>query len=673
MKKLFLLLIVVLFTAPAQLFPQATDITIIHTNDIHSRMLGFSPNSDYTPFSLNDDETRGGMARIKTIIDTIRNNDENVIMVDAGDFTMGTVFQTLETQTGFQLRLMNQIGWDVAAIGNHEFDFGIDGLTDIITSATLYGEIPQLLLSNIQFCVSLADDDKLESLFDDGVISTYHIEEKGGLKVAFFALLGKDAYDVAPYAKPLSTKDQAETAILMNDILRNELGADVVIALSHSGVIKDKNGNYTLEDVDVAMACPGLDLIVSGHTHTTLQEPLMVNGVPIVQTGAYTYNLSRTVISFEDGKTTIKDYELIPVDDSWMGNREIQALVEEQMERINTIIFEDLGLRADSLIVETDFPITINEETLLKNCNLGPFVADAVYNYYQKLDENVDIALVVSGLLRDEILPGEKGMQYATDLYRVLPLGRGVVDENSPGYSLAKIYITGREIKNILEIMQIAPSISTANMPYWTGIRYSVNNLRVPLDKIYEVEIGSDEKGWERVNLSKNDQTLYSLGANAYILEFVGMIKDLSKGILSVVPKTKDGNPINGAEEVLVDINKDKEGIQEAKEWAALMDFCGGFEDVNGNGVPDIPQKYNLTNILISAENPDKPLTYSMIIQGDQKVINLRSPVKNTSLNPLTVFKASNGVTIIAMASILVILTLLFLLVRFFIKRVIRK
>ena len=126
---------------------QTVEITILHTNDMHSRMLGFSPNSDYTPFSLNDDATRGGMARVKSIIDTVRARDEHVIVADAGDFLMGTVFQTLEPATGFQLRLMNTIGWDVVAIGNHEFDFGIDGLTDIITAARSLGDIPPLLLS----------------------------------------------------------------------------------------------------------------------------------------------------------------------------------------------------------------------------------------------------------------------------------------------------------------------------------------------------------------------------------------------------------------------------------------------------------------------------------------------------------------------------------------------
>ncbi|PID93959.1 MAG: hypothetical protein CSA95_05715 [Bacteroidetes bacterium] len=166
MKNRFLLLAISLLAATLQLFAQSTDITILHSNDIHSRVLGFSPNADYTPFSLNDDHTRGGMARLKSMVDTLRQKDSNVCLVDAGDFLMGTIFQTLEPETGFQLQLMQEIGWDAIAIGNHEFDFGLDGLCDIIHAAKREGPIPPLLLSNLHFCDSLKEDDELKTLFD---------------------------------------------------------------------------------------------------------------------------------------------------------------------------------------------------------------------------------------------------------------------------------------------------------------------------------------------------------------------------------------------------------------------------------------------------------------------------------------------------------------------------
>lgn len=671
-----ILTVLIVFTAQL-LFAQQepVHITILHTNDMHSRMLGFSPNSDYTPFSLNDDRTYGGMARMSTMVDSIRARENNVLMVDAGDFTMGTVFQTLEPTTGFQLRLMKKIGWDVVSIGNHEFDFGLDGLTNIITSAKQNGEIPHLVLSNITFCDSLTDDDRFENLFTDKTITTYYVIEKGGLRIGFFGLLGKDAYEVAPYAKPITTKDQAQVAKEMTAFLRKEEHADVVIALSHSGVFKNDAGEYEREDVDVAMAVPDIDLIISGHSHTVLPEPLVVNGVPIVQTGAYCYNIGKVELEIQNGEVRLADFQLMPVDDSWQGNAEIQALIDDQMDLINNQVFGDMGLRGDSILVETEFALRINEENLLENSNLGPFIADAVYSYFEKTDdEGVDVTLVAAGLIRENILPGNAGMQCATDLYRVLPLGRGIIDINSPGYSLAKIYITGRELKNILEIMQIAPSLSSSNFPYWSGIRYAINPIRLPLDKIYQIEIGNETDGYHEIDLSKEDETLYSLGANAYLLEFVSLIKELSKGILNVEPKNSDGEIITAIKEVLIDKNPDIPGVQEAKEWAALMAFCSAFPDINENGIPDIPSHYDLNKTLqIEDSSESNALVGTMMKDGDNRIINKLSTVSNNNARLGEVFSASNGVTLIGYGIILFILVMLFLLIRFIIKKTHRR
>lgn len=669
MKNRFLLLAISLLAATLQLFAQSTDITILHSNDIHSRVLGFSPNADYTPFSLNDDHTRGGMARLKSMVDTLRQKDSNVCLVDAGDFLMGTIFQTLEPETGFQLQLMQEIGWDAIAIGNHEFDFGLDGLCDIIHAAKREGPIPPLLLSNLHFCDSLKEDDELKTLFDSGVISTYHIEERAGLRIAFFGLLGRDAYHSAPYAHPTTINDPVKTAIAMNRYLREEQQADIVIALSHSGVFKNEEGEYLLEDVDVANACPELDLIVSGHTHTTLHEALVVNGVPIVQTGAYNHYLGRTVLSYEKGETTLKTYELIPIDDRWPGNKTIQEMIEAQMAQIDREILGNLGFQANSIIAETAFPFLFNEEEMLYNSNLGPFIADALYAYYETLGERVDFTLVVAGLLRDEILPGENGAQCVSDLYRVLPLGRGLVNKNTPGYSIAKIYLTGREIKNLLEIMQIAPKLSTTNKPYFSGIRYHINRLRAPLDQVYQVEIASPEGGWKKIDLSKRDNTLYTLGANAYILEFVGMIKDLSKGLLNVVPKNRDGEPISDIAETLIDLDPKEKGLQEAKEWEALIHFCAGFEDINHNGIPDIPSRYSLHEMIVSEDN-QRLTSDTMFLDRATNTLNLRSPIQTDTKSLQNLYRAGNGITAAVSTLLIVVLVLLFLFTRWVIRRI---
>ena len=146
-------------------------ITIIHTNDMHSRLTGYAPELAYSPLTVNDDKTVGGFARIATIIDREKKNSDGITLVlDAGDFLMGTLFQGLEPTTGFQLRLMKTMGYDAVCIGNHEFDFGPGKLASIINSGTSGGAIPPVLLSNALFNDQDPADDELSNLFSNKLI-----------------------------------------------------------------------------------------------------------------------------------------------------------------------------------------------------------------------------------------------------------------------------------------------------------------------------------------------------------------------------------------------------------------------------------------------------------------------------------------------------------------------
>ena len=123
MKKYCLTILLVINTLI--LASQEKTITVIHTNDMHSRLNGFAPESAYTPLSVNDDATIGGFTRLASIIAAEKSRvGGSVLVIDAGDFLMGTLFHTAEAETGFQLGLMKKMGYDIVALGNHEFDFG---------------------------------------------------------------------------------------------------------------------------------------------------------------------------------------------------------------------------------------------------------------------------------------------------------------------------------------------------------------------------------------------------------------------------------------------------------------------------------------------------------------------------------------------------------------------
>lgn len=563
-------------------------IIILHTNDLHSRLNGFSPESEYTPLITGDDVTRGGFARIAAILrDEKEKNQGITLTVDAGDFLMGTLFHALESRTGFQLRLMKKMGYDLVCLGNHEFDFGPERLAEIIAISASGGEIPAILLSNAVFNDTDPADDALGELYSENKINRKLIIERDGLKIGIFSLLGKDAVDVAPMSKPVKFSKQPSFAREMVKELKKQK-CDIIICMSHSGVTKDKKGRWSGEDVKLAKSVRGIDIIVSGHTHTKLDKPLIVRGIPIIQTGEYGQNIGRIEIAFSDGRLRFADYRLIPVDDNITGDSDIANLIEKQQLLVNEEILAPLGIKYTDPVAETDFLLECNEQGDFKASNLGPMIADAIHRYVNNhTDAGCDISMVAVGVIRDRIVPG---ILSAPDIFRIMSLGSG--KDDVPGYPLARLYVTGKELKNILEILQVAYKSSPSNFCFFSGLRAEYDPERGLLRKISKIDLISPDGEIKSVSFSKDDKTLYSLIANSYMLEFIGIIKKMSFGLINVVPKDISGNPILDIKNTVIDINENEQGIQEGKEWLALMELVASMKDSDNDSIPDIDSKY---------------------------------------------------------------------------------
>ncbi len=611
----------IIFTLMMTLLPVVATgqkLTILHTNDLHSRLMGFSPESDYSPLSVNDDQTVGGFARIATLIAEYRNKQpESLLVLDAGDFLMGTIFQTAEAETGFQLRLMKKMGYDVVSMGNHEFDFGIGQLATIIAQSAKEA-IPQMVLSNIRFNPNDPADDSLENLFKTGVIKTWRVLNRNGLRIGIFSLVGLEAAHYAPLASPAAFTDPVEKAREMARFLKESEQADLVICLSHSGLKFDPKKGWGGEDVDLATQVPDIDVILSAHNHIPLVNPVIVNGTPVVVAGSQGRYLGKLEIEKTSEGVKVLSGELIPVNDRIPGDPSVHRLITDQQKFIGEKLLKPVGFDIGKPVVETSFDLNFNQPDCMENSNLGPMLADAVYNYLKPVSQ-ADVVLVVSGLTCDEILKGSQGFQMPADLFRILPMGLGVTD-HAPGYSLCKIYVTGRELKTILDVMLIAPSLSPDNFPFWSGIRFKYNNLRMPLDRVYAIETGNEIDGYKPVRITKDDAQLYSVAANSYVLNYFGLIREITKGVLTVVPKYADGTPISDLKLAVVDRDPLLPGIQEAKEWTALLAFVSQLPDLNGNGIPDIPLKFK---------------------EIEPHGIKLRSA------NPVSLFKATNGITVL--------------------------
>ncbi len=441
-KKRLAILVIILLLLPSLLYGKEKLLTIIHTNDMHSHLLGFSPNLDYSPLKTGDDTTVGGWARIATVIKSEKARRTNpTLVLDAGDFLMGSFFHMISREEAVELRLMKEMGYDLITLGNHEFDLMPRGLARIITSAHQKGGLPEIVFSSAIFNQENAEDDTFEELFKRGLIKPYIIKEVQGIRIGFFGIMGKDATSVAPFAFPVKFKNPIEVSREMVKILKEKEKVDLVICLSHSGLGEEKSRS---EDEPLAKEVPGIDIIVSGHTHTKLAQPLIVDKTIIVQAYAHGKNVGVLDLAYENGKVKLKGYDLIDIDDRIQGDEKIQKKIESYIDLIEKKVLKDISLTFYKVIAKTDFDLNLAED----ESNLGNLIADSIRWAINRIDydrndpaSKVVVAIESNGAIRDDLLRGRTGDIAVCDLFRTVPLGisRG---DNSLGYPFITCYLS---------------------------------------------------------------------------------------------------------------------------------------------------------------------------------------------------------------------------------------
>jgi 5'-nucleotidase len=569
-------------------------ITILHTNDFHSHFLGYAPETAYTPFETDGDPTVGGFARIAGIIAETRSENPGITLVlDGGDCHMGTLFQALEPETGFQLNLMKKAGYDVIAVGNHDFDFGPSRFVDMIDKATENGGAPVLLSGNSVTDPADPADDDFETALAEGHIKRYHVIEKEGIRIGFFSLLGEDADESAPYAWPITFEKNVKAAKRLVKTLEKE-GCDMIICLSHSGVSRNKKGEWAGEDVKLARKVKGIDLIVSGHTHVLLEEPLIASGVPIVSVGDNGRYVGKVELIYGPGGSRLDRYTLIKVDDKIGADASIHNAIEAQLEKVNSEILEPIGLEYKEPVAVAPYQLTVEEHGDMAGSNLGGLVADALYHYVNSEGPGTDIAMVALGVIRDPILPGT---QSVADLFRTMSLGSG--RDKTPGYGLSKLWVTGKEIKNIAEILIFLSKSTPSNFCYYSHLRIEYDPDGRIFNKVRKIELADSEGNFSGLDTSRDNEQLYSIVANSYMVDNLGLIKKKTFGLISVEPKDAQGKLVTDMSTAVADFNSEMPGVQEGKEWLALLSYLRQFETPEGEEIPVIPEYYR---------NPDRSL-----------------------------------------------------------------
>ena len=259
-------------------------ITILHTNDVHSHIDAFGPDD-------GRNANQGGVARRATLVESIRNENPNTLLLDAGDIFQGTPYFNYYGGE-LEFKLMSKLKYDAATIGNHDFDNGIDGL---------YAQLP-----HAEFKFLSANYDFKNTIMDTHV-KQYHVFVKDGIKVGVFGLgikldglVNKNMYKETNYLDPI------EIAQDMSRILKDEEQCDLIICLSHLGYHYKKSPDK-ISDLNLAKATKNIDLIIGGHTHTFLPKPTVAQNadgknVLVNQVGCYGINLGRIDFYFDAEK-----------------------------------------------------------------------------------------------------------------------------------------------------------------------------------------------------------------------------------------------------------------------------------------------------------------------------------------------------------------------------------
>lgn len=349
--------------------------------------------SELTIFFINDSHSQiDNFSKIKSIIGET-DADENVIIVHSGDMFSGNPIVDLHEEQGYPvIDLMNRIGFDVAALGNHEFDFGQEVLHERIEQAQF-----DILCANMES----------ESLLLKDVPAILTIN-RGDLKISFVGVVetnGKPGA-VIPSTHPnkleyLTFKDAADILGEYSD-LKEEQESDLLILISHLGHNADDHGTC---DYSVARHFPFFDAIIGGHSHSI--QDTTINGVPIYQSGANLNLLGKITFTIKNRKIVSEDFELIDLNEYAVRDEELQSIIDSYIDSYNNNpVFQEV--------------IGTNSVYMTKNQSVGCFYTDAMRGYL-----DADMSIQNPGGIRSDLDEGEITIM---EIYRIDPFNNGLME-----------------------------------------------------------------------------------------------------------------------------------------------------------------------------------------------------------------------------------------------------
>jgi 5'-nucleotidase / UDP-sugar diphosphatase len=424
------LLISFLFLAGASQAADTLKLTILHMND---------PHAHYLPYAESEVQGLiGGFARAQTVLNEVqaRNRAEgrHTLILMGGDLLMGTPFSTaFKGKLG--VRLMNKMKFEAMTVGNHEFDYGQDNL---LVDLKPLMEFP-LLSSNTRTSSG-------QNVFH-GVLEKKYPESN--TTVVIFGLTTTDT--------PTTTHPDNVKGLVFDDpiaiakrILDRVGEKDLIIALTHIGVYEDKK---------LAEACPKIDVIIGGHSHTAIFEPMKVNQTIISQAGAYARYVGKLDLDVVDGKITKYKGELIELTSAVKEDPEIAAIIAEYKAQLDVGLSKVIG-KTEVFLEGTRRSVRSGRET-----NLGLLIA-----YNMAVNSRSDVAILNGGAIRGSIKEGDITLN---DVYTVLPFPDTVVKMNLSGEDIIAVLQRSAELEQ-----------GSGGKLQTFGLTYTLDGDRVTIEKV---------------------------------------------------------------------------------------------------------------------------------------------------------------------------------------------
>lgn len=560
---------------------KSVDIMFLH--DTHSHLNEFA--------TVEDGKTQvlGGFAKLKTLINEQKEENPDTLILDAGDFAMGTLVQVMYEEEASELRMLGELEVEVTTFGNHEYDYKAEGLANMLNAAVTSGDVlPAIAVCNVDWetmeSQGLTEEQQLlKKAFESSNVKDYVVTEKNGVKIAVIGVFGEDALDCV-VDPPLLFENPVEAVKETVEEIKISEDVDMIACVSHCGTWADAEKS---EDELIAKAVPEVDLIISGHTHTKLDEPIVHGDTYIVSASEYgKYLGDMSFVQKADGRWELENYDLILVDEPIEKDPATQEKVDGFMKNVDEKYLAQFGFTKDQVLAYNEYDFATSQEVgeLHTELNLGSIMADAyTYAVQAMSDEDshpVDVAVVPAGTIRDTYA---KGNITTENVFNSFSLGIG--KDGIPGYPLISVYLTGEELKLIAEIDSSISDLMTTARLYTDGLYWEYNPHRLILNKATDIYICDQNE--QRVEIE--DDKLYRVVTDFYSSQMLAGVTDLSYGLLKLEPKFADGTPIENYEDAIV-----MAGDQELKAWVAIAEYMDSFEDTDGDGVGEVPAKYDI-------------------------------------------------------------------------------